>query len=256
MQFNNVTDKNGIIQNCEIALFGDSPFTQISGNTSRLAIFTNYVNEGLSRYAQLALMSDYNWEWDDQNQTDLPIGTTTITSGQQDYSIATEHIIVTGIEIKNPLYILCISCICILARSCCCKKERYFTENDISISNYMNNVAGLPYQYTKVANSIFLYPTPNFTQAASLKVHFKRAPSYYTSADTTKVQGFTNLHANYLVDYACWKYASSPSRSMTAIANILRQEIQLWEEIKIPDLYSKRSAEHSKILIPKYRYSR
>ncbi len=244
MQFNNTTDKNGLIQQCEINLFGDAPFTQISSNSNRLAIFTNYLNEARSRYATLALMSDYNWEWDDRNQTDLPIGTTAIVASQQDYGISTEHIIITAVEIKDtagnwiPLEEI---------------DERFFTENNVSISQYLANTTGQPRQYTKVANSILLYPTPNYSQAASLKVHFKREPTYYTSADTTKVQGFTNLHATYLSDYASFKYALVHSMGMT---NRLRDEVTLWEENVIPNFYSKRSAEHSKIIRPKYRSSR
>lgn len=243
MQFNNVNSKNGLIQQCEINLFGDNPFTQISGNTSRLAIFTNYLNEAISRYAHLALFSDYNWEWDDRNQTDLPIGTTALVNGQQDYGIATEHSLITGVEIKDTagnwhaLEEL---------------DERFFTENNTSISEYAKT-PGQPYQYIKVANSILLFPAPDYSQSASLKVHFKRAPTYYTVADTTKVQGFTEIHANYLSDYATYKYASNHSMDIT---NRLRNEITLWEEVKIPELYSKRSSEHSKKLIVKVSSSR
>lgn len=238
------TEKNGLLQHCEMNLFGDAPFGQITDNANRLAIFTNYINEALARYGTIALMSDYNWEWDDRNQTDLPIGTRAITLGQQDYSFATEHIIITGVEVKDtagnwyPLKEL---------------DERYFVENNISISSWQAGANGIPYQYTKVANSILLYPAPNYTQASSLKVHFKRAPSYYVSTDTTKVQGFTDLHATYLSDYASWKYAAV--RQMQMAPN-LRQEIAIWEEQKIPELYSKRSDEHSKFIRPAYRNSR
>lgn len=244
MQFNNTSDKNGLIQNCEITLFGDAPFGQISGNTSRLAIFTNYLNEAVSRYAHLALMADGNWEWDDRNQTDLPIGTTSITANIQDYAIATEHTIITGVEVKDTA-----GNWSALGEI----DERYFIENDVSISNFMAGATSIPTNYTKVANSIFLFPTPNYTQATSLKVHFKRAPSYYVSSDTTKEQGFSDIQATYLSDYASWKYASARG---LPVANSLRQEIQIWEEQKIPQLYSKRSAEHSKIIRARYRTSR
>lgn len=251
MTFNDTsTAKSGLIQQCEINLFGDAPFGQISNNTNRLAIFTNYLNEAVSRYAHIALMSDYNWEFDDRNNTDIPIGKTPVTSGQQDYSFATEHDIVSAVEFKNSAnqwYALDEI------------DERFFSENNVSITQYMAGATGLPTQYAKVANSIFLFPAPNVTDTPgdnttwSLKVHFKRAPTHYTVADTTKVQGFTELHATYPSDYASWKYASNRSMPMT---NRLRTEIQIWEEQKIPDFYSKRSAEHSKIIRPKYKTSR
>jgi hypothetical protein len=244
MQFNDTSGKSGLIQQCEINIFGDSPFAQISSNSSRLAIFTNYLNEALSRYASIALMSDYNWEWDDRNQTDLPIGTTTLVSGQRDYSLSTEHAIVTAVEVKDTAgnwYALEEI------------DERNFTQNDNSISQYTANGSGTPTGYRKVANSLLLYPTASYTQAASLRVHFKRAPSYYTTADTTKTQGFTELHATYLSDYATWKYSLLHPKKDSAR---LRDEITIWEESKIPNFYSKRSAEHSKILRAKVSSSR
>lgn len=244
MQFNDTANKNGLIQQCEINLFGDNPFGQISGNTNRLAIFTNYLNEALSRYAYLALTSDYNWEWDDRNYTDLPIGTTGLVANQQDYSISTEHAIITAVEIMNTA-----------GQWSALQEidERYFTENDISISQYSQNATGVPTQYTKVANSIILLQIPNYSQDSSLRVHFKRAPSYYASNDTTKEQGFTSLHATYLSDYASWEYANARTMPM---ADRLRRELTLWEEVKIPEFYSKRSAEHSKMLRPVFRSSR
>jgi hypothetical protein len=214
-----------------------------------LAIFTAFANEGLSRYGQIALMADNDWEWDDRNQTDLPIGKTAVTSGQQDYSFSTEHSFIEAVEFKDT------------AGNWYALKEideRYFTENNKSITEYAS-VAGLPLEYRKVANSVILYPAPNFTDNAgdnttwSLKVHFKRGPSYYTTSDTTKVQGFTDLHSNYLTDYTTWKYANT--RNMP-IADKLRMEIQIWEEQRIPEFYAKRSAEHSKIIRSKYRSSR
>lgn len=244
MTFSDTTNKNGLIQQCEMNLFGDAPFGKISGDSSRLAIFTNYLNEALYRYAYFALMSDYVWEFDDRNYTDLPIATTAITLNQQDYAISSEHMIITGVEIKdtsgnwNALNEI---------------DERYFVENNISISNYMSTPTGFPTQYTKVANSIFLFPIPNFTQAASLKVRFKRAPVVFQSTDTTDVQGFSDIQVNYLSDYASWKYASNRSMPMT---NRLQQQVLDWEERKIPDLYSKRSAEHSKIIRSTYKTSR
>jgi hypothetical protein len=244
MQFNDTSGKSGLIQQCEINIFGDSPFGQISSNSNRLAIFTNYINEALSRYASLALMSDYNWEFDDRNQTDLPIGTTTLVAGQLDYSLSTEHAIVTAVEIKDTAgnwYALQEI------------DERNFNENDVSISQFAATASGIPIGYRKVANSLMLSPASSYTQAASLRVHFKRAPSYYTVADTTKLQGFTELHATYLSDYATWKYSLLHPKKDSAR---LRDEITIWEENKIPDFYSKRSAEHSKTLRAVVRSSR
>ena len=46
------------------------------------------INARLDDVVSLILQSDGRWEWDDSNNTTLPIGTTTLVNNQQDYSIA------------------------------------------------------------------------------------------------------------------------------------------------------------------------
>ena len=123
------------------------------------------VNNAYERVVSLIMQSDGRWEWDDSNQSDQPIATTTITSGQQDYSLAVTHLAITRVEMKYTdgiwrfLYPV----------------DKGDTPHDV-LNNYYG-LSGVPVYYDKLGVSIFLYPNPNFTQAASLKVYFKRPPA-------------------------------------------------------------------------------
>jgi hypothetical protein len=241
MQFSDTATLTGLIQDCEQQLFGDQGFGQISGNANRLKQFTNLLNRALDRYVGIALQNDGGWEFDDSNYTDYPIGTSSITSGQQDYPLTVEHMMIIGVEILNAssqwssLYEI---------------QDRDFLRSGVSPSNYRSGATGIPTEYRKVANSLFLYPTPNFTQAASLKVHFQRPPSYFTYTDTTKVPGFAAIQHPYLSTYASWLYARS---KQMPIKNDLAVDVRRWEEVEIPLFYATRSKDTETIIRPRNR---
>lgn len=248
--FSDTTNKNGLIQWCERDLFGESPYAQISGNAPRLATFTGLINEAYARYAILALMSDNRWQWDDTNNTDLPIGTTNLVSGQADYSFGTDQVIIEQVEVQDSAgFWHGLSEI----------DEGLFSQNNFSLSQYLANYGsgGIPWEYQKVANSVFLNPKPNYNLTGGLKIRFKRGPSYFSttvaSPDTTKAPGFTSMHHSYLTDYAVWKY--SLSRGLPQ-ASTFGQLVAQWENEKIPEFYDKRSHEHSPRLLSAFRSSR
>ena len=62
----------------------------------------------------------------------------------------------------------------------------------------LQTTAGMPVEYDKVGESIFLYPAPatgSVTLAAGLKIHYQRTASIFTSAEVTtgtKTPGFAS----------------------------------------------------------------
>ena len=70
--------KNGLIQECEFTLFGESGYGAISGTADLLATFTRNMNNALNSVANLIMMSDGRWQWDDNNNTDFPVATTSL----------------------------------------------------------------------------------------------------------------------------------------------------------------------------------
>lgn len=245
MEFSNTTDKNGLIQTCEMNLFGDSPFGKISNNPDRLAMFTALLNDAYGRLVIIALMADNSWQFDDNNYTDFPIATTNLVANQADYTLNTDQIIIEQVEVLDPTGQVWMA----VPEG----DERKFAEFKISESQYFNNVAAIPIFHIKKGNSIVFMPTPSYSITQGIKVRFKRPPSYFVKTDTTKKPGFARLLHNYLTDYATWKYAFM--RSMP-IWRQFQQVVVRWEQDDIPNHFEDRSLEHPTKLQARIRSSR
>jgi len=244
MQFSDTTNNTGLIQQCEMRIFGDNGFTQISGNTSRLQMFTNLLNRAYERYFEISLRADGKWEFDDSNASDFPIATTGLTSGQQDYAFATDMIRVKGVEIKDE------------SGEWQVLKPIDLSDIHDSGSGYseFNENGGIPRYYDKVGNSIFLFPEPNYTQGASLKVFYSRPPALFDTADTTETPGFTSLHHDYLVVRACYEYASM--RSLARQVEPLFQSATEFEQVIIPEFYRDRDEDAPLVMRARSRSAR
>lgn len=203
------------------------------------ADLTASANTALERVTSLIIKTDGRWQFDDTNQTDLPIATTALVANQQDYALATTHLEITRVEIKDQSgnwYLL-----------------KPIDQNDIktSLTDFLKT-ASTPTYYDKLGNSIFLYPTPNYAQTASLKVYFTRAPSLFTVSDTTKEPGFQSIYHDLIPLWISYDYALANGLPN---ANQLMVEIARKEEELISG-YSRRSKDEQKIIRPVFRSSR
>lgn len=149
--------------------------------------------------AGFAIGSDRSFQWDDTNHTKLPEGTTTLTSGQSDYSFLTDEqsnsiVTLLGVSLlTNGFYY----------------PLKMVDRNDKTIDNYdliydqatFGQVSGTPTRYDKIADNIIrLDFKPTATTAAGLKFYFQRTPSYFSASDTTKAPGFSPLlHRGFVI---------------------------------------------------------
>lgn len=159
------------------------------------------LNNAYEHVCSLILKNDDRWEWDDLNQTDLPIATTDLVANQQDYSLATTHLTIDRVELKDAA-----------------GTWRELTQIDqqelkrgktIALGAYQN-VAGTPVQYDVLGNSVFLYPAPNYNGTASLKLYFTRGPVVFTSGQLstgTLTPGFNSLFHDLLPYWVSYEYA-------------------------------------------------
>lgn len=196
-------------------------FLSTSNSTSYpIADLTIEANNALERVASLILRADGRWQWDDSNQTDLPIGTTALVQDQQDYAIPSTDIRITRLEVKDssgnwqllrPLD----------------QKDLYNT----SLTDFLKT-SGVPIYYDKIGNSIFLYPKPNYAQAASLKVYFQRGPSLFLTSDTTKTPGFNSLYHDLIALWPAYNYsmANGLDQADRLMKQILTKEEALQED--------------------------
>ena len=147
-------------------------------------------NSALDRFVFLAATANGTWEFDDTNQTDLPIGTTDLFTTQQDYSFASDVLIVEKVLAKDTTGVWNEL------------KARDITEPETeALWKLTSSSVGVPTMYDKFANSLLLSPIPNYNSTAGLKVVFQRGPSYFASTDTTKAPGIPTIFHTYIPRY-------------------------------------------------------
>ena len=225
--FSDPTTKQGIIQDIDFLVDTDN-------NTYSLENKTRNINRALDWVTGLIIGSDGDWQWDDTNYTNLPIGTANITANQQDYSFANEHLYINALEIKTPT-----------GEWNTLDPIDLYKQNNGDITDF-EKVTGTPKYYDKVGNSIFLYPTPNYTSTSALKAHSQRKAQPFLPNDTTKEPGFAPHLHRYLSISASYDWAVAKEHGKQGW---LLQEKTRYEQM-IKDFYSKRSKDYKPRLIP------
>lgn len=237
LQFSDTNTKQGLVQECEDLVF--SNYGDISGNADRLYQFTRLINEALNRVVSVIFKSDGRWQFDDQNNTDLPIATTNLVttagSEQQDYAVADTHLRILGVEIKNA-------------------NGDWVSIAPIDQADIMDNTVtdflktpGMPKYYDKIGNSIFLYPKPlaaAVTATSGLKLRFQRPPSYFVYTDTTKTPGFSSMYHRLVAILASRDYALIKSLD---VAKGLSELAQITEDSLSEDYTLRNRDEHIRI---------
>lgn len=173
LPFNSNSDSQDIVTHANNLVLSD--------NTSfPLTLKAQFANEALRIIWQDIFYAYGGWIYDDSNQTDLPEATTTITSGQQFYTLPVDSDSLMGIEFLNT-------------------GGTWITLTPITLEKIKQNgyaesefykTSSTPIFYRPVANGFKLYPPSNWTATSSLKVHISRDMSSFLSSDTTKTPGF------------------------------------------------------------------
>jgi hypothetical protein len=184
---------------------------------------TRNANFGLDRATAQIMKADRKWKWDDTNNSGLPIATTALVAGQQDYSLSVNHLKIVKIRIKDPNGNL-ISLLPV-------------DSTELSDSQ-LNAPNGTPTMYSKNGNSVFFYPTPNYSYALGLEIQFQRPASYFAITDTTKTPGFAIQFHRLVSLYAARDYCAI--NSVFNRMKVIDLEIQRYEA-DIIDFYSVRN---------------
>lgn len=157
--------------------------------------FTRNANFGLDKVTAKIIKAK-NWEHDDTNNTSTEILdiTVALVSGTKKYAIP-----VTWLRIGSPVRIKTTDGIWHTIDH----KER----NELTDAELVET--GVPTSYEKRGNFLYLTPTPNFSQAASLEVPFQRGASYFVYTDTTKTPGFATPFHRLVSLYAAKDYCKT-----------------------------------------------
>lgn len=231
MVYNDTSTNQGIVQDI---YFG------ISANSSSypIADVTRAVNLGLDKVSAIILQADNRWQFDDKNNTTLPIATTDLVNNQQDYEFDSSFLEVEKVMVADP--------------SGNYYEVRNMDIHDQNVSSYLENQTanlGQPYRYDVIGNSILLDTRPNYAYTDGLKVYFKRKADYFTTGDTTKVPGFAPQFHKYLSFYGQYEYAVA--KSLAKAEQIKRDMLEMEKQIAL--YYATRSNDYRPRFISRVR---
>lgn len=171
-------------------------FTKVSSTTDHtIDEITLSVNIWLDKVFSWILQADKRWSFDDNNQSDLPIGTIDLVANQRDYGLSAATIL-------NLLKVACKD-----ANG----NYKILTSYGIDDPNAKDVIeqrgsAGTPTRYIKHGNAIYLDPKPSYASTAGLRLFFQRNTVPFTTADTTAVPGFAKPFHDILAMGAAYDY--------------------------------------------------
>lgn len=225
-----VTAKPSIIEDIDFLVGTDS-------NSYPLADKLRNINMHYYDVVALILESQSNWEWDDTNRTDFPIGTTNLVANQQDYDLSG----LTGGLLK-------IVRIEAADSSGTFSKLQQIDESQIPMAlSEFEKTAGTPKYYREIGSSIELYPKPSYNGTSGLKVYYQRAMSEFTNASASSVPGFAAPFHRILALGAAYDYALANNKPN---ANQLVQRMEL-QKVGLRDSYANRNREVKPIIRPR-----
>lgn len=223
MEFSNTTTREGIIQWCEkYTGIGNG---NISGDSDLLLDFTAYINGAMRDIWHIIHYASGNWKYDDGNQTDLPQATAALVDGQAKYALPTDALTVERLEFKDE--------------SGTWTVLRPITQKEIGVAvDEFLDADGNPHYYRLLDDTIELFPAPNYSQSASLKVYYARGSVSFQSADTTDSPGFASEYHDYVPMEASlkWLRINLPSDTRTTQLEAQKQV----KEDKIRQHYGRR----------------
>lgn len=192
-----------------------------------IADLTDSANAAVERVVSLINRCDSRWQFDDTNQTDLPVATTALVSGQADYTLATSHLSIDRVELKDASG----------TWSKLIPKDQHDTPDEALSAT----TSGIPTSYDLMGASVILDPVPNYSQAASLKIYFTRPPVSFLTTDDDEVPGFNPLFHDLVPLWVAYDYCliNDPDAARGIFTHIQFKEEELYK------FYGLRSRDHA-----------
>ncbi len=180
LAFSSSADNQGIVEQVRSLM-------RVDATQWPVAKIVASVNSYLDTVTGYAIGADRTFQWDNTNQSKLPIGTTDLVANQADYSFLTDEqgnniITLTRIDVKDPGGLW--------------RQLKLIDQTDLEGLGLDSTLAtpSLPYYYDKVADNIIrLFPPAATSVTAGLKFYFQRTSPYFTAASTTATTGFSPL---------------------------------------------------------------
>lgn len=178
--------------------------------------FIASANFACDSFVVMALRASGFWRYDDANNTDLPIATAAIVSGQSNYAIPDAHMVLRRVRVKD-------------------QSGAWHTLDAVSRESLTDeelSSTGFPTKYYRIGRSIFLVGVPTFNQDASLEIQFQRGTNYFVENDTIKEPGFDNVFhrwvsLNAALDHFDANPPSDPKRQQRVLDRIEKMKTEV-----------------------------
>jgi hypothetical protein len=154
---------------------------------------TLYANEG-NRIILSEIFNAYGgMKYDDRNNTNLPISTTNIVSGQDDYALPLDLSWIEKVYVQDE------------------NSDIWRELEPISLENIKDepdfmDVDSVPMFYRVIGNSIKIYPATNFSKDDALMIEYARDISTFATTDTIKTPGFDQQYHGAIAIYMSYQY--------------------------------------------------
>lgn len=232
--FSNPTLKSGIVERLR-----RKTGTDTNPDAYPIEEIVSDANAAADSALGIILAAGGKWQFDDLNQTDLPIITTDLVAGQRDYSFTVDG---AGNLILD-IYKVMVADQYGFFREI--KRKDPKSEKDTQQFFNNQNVQGIPNRYALTGQSILLDPIPSYSLANGLKAYINRESIYFNANDTTKMPGIAGILHEYFVLHPAYAYASRNNLEIAggvlkngSITGLLREVGTM--ETKITNYYGTR----------------
>jgi hypothetical protein len=174
------------------------------------------------------------WKYDDKNQTDLPIATAHLVSGQEDYALPSDSSFIDAVYIQQE------------------NESTWFRVKPLPLEwigneqDFMTTDSD-PAYYRLIGDSIKLYPAPNYAKNNALKIEYSRDISGFTTTDTTTAPAFDSQFHEAVAVYMAWQFAIAKKLStqemlgqqwLDFLARISKHYTQKWKDMYPPKFHT------------------
>ena len=218
MQFNDTTNKSGIIQRIEFTT--GLPDGAISGDSTQLAYFTSLVNEVYYDVVTERMRAQDTWDFDDTNWTDYAVATTPLVAGQRDYSLQTDpnmfKIKRIDVSYDGSTYYR--------ANATDSGRFEFGIGNDSDVDSQFSKTEPA---YDVKADYIWLYPraeAADVTAGGKIRAEYTRVLDVFTTADTSQEPGIDPMWHDLIALGAAMKYAAMRNHENTKSLKVLYDE--------------------------------
>ena len=192
------------------------------------------INNGVDEVVAIIQEADGDWEFEDANQplTDqgdgsggLPVATTSIVSGQQDYILTTPFLKIEKIFIHS------------YDGDITWTELKYNPDKRKFLNINSTQNIGIPREFTLIGNSILFDCFPNFSSTSGLKALYTRNALKFGDGTggtlaTTAAPGWNAQFHKYLSLYAQREWLEAYEKGNTHLNKVVARMIQMKKDIQ------------------------